>query len=307
MRRNNRAFTLIELLVVIAIIAILAAILFPVFAQAKAAAKRTSDLSNVKNITLGFNIYSSDHDDTIPPMWQVQDWGNPRHQHRVWKDSILPYIKNGGKYPKPGEQPYGTNERGDGGIFQSPVFDQAWATNDLPAGSSGDATTRFPRAYAINNSAGFNEGMGNNEDDGRRYWYTERATIWPKVEPWNGSVQNQGGGGQVTALENPAGTIEITTIRGPWPNIKAIDMAYECTANGQGWGGTGMACMRGVGNGGINFGFFDGHAKFTKAGQAISQDMFGLFKPGVMASGPDDWGGQNWMAREIKKVKEWNQ
>ncbi len=39
-RKLNQAFTLIELLVVIAIIAILAAILFPVFAQAKAAAKK---------------------------------------------------------------------------------------------------------------------------------------------------------------------------------------------------------------------------------------------------------------------------
>jgi len=38
---RNKGFTLIELLVVIAIIAILAAILFPVFAQAKGAAKKT--------------------------------------------------------------------------------------------------------------------------------------------------------------------------------------------------------------------------------------------------------------------------
>ena len=49
----KKAFTLIELLVVIAIIAILAAILFPVFAQAKAAAKKTSSLSNVKELALG--------------------------------------------------------------------------------------------------------------------------------------------------------------------------------------------------------------------------------------------------------------
>ena len=47
---HQRAFTLIELLVVIAIIAILAAILFPVFAQAKLAAKKAADLSNMKNI-----------------------------------------------------------------------------------------------------------------------------------------------------------------------------------------------------------------------------------------------------------------
>ena len=65
MNNKNRAFTLIELLVVIAIIAILAAILFPVFAQAKMAAKKISSLSNTKNIGLGIMMYSTDVDDTI--------------------------------------------------------------------------------------------------------------------------------------------------------------------------------------------------------------------------------------------------
>ncbi len=62
---HRRAFTLIELLVVIAIIAILAAILFPVFAQAKKAAKKTSCLSNVKQLNLASLMYSGDSDDTV--------------------------------------------------------------------------------------------------------------------------------------------------------------------------------------------------------------------------------------------------
>jgi prepilin-type N-terminal cleavage/methylation domain-containing protein len=63
-RRN--AFTLIELLVVIAIIAILAAILFPVFAQAKEAAKKTQCISNTKQTGLGGLMYAGDSDDVLP-------------------------------------------------------------------------------------------------------------------------------------------------------------------------------------------------------------------------------------------------
>ncbi|MCU0315222.1 MAG: prepilin-type N-terminal cleavage/methylation domain-containing protein [Fimbriimonadaceae bacterium] len=62
---KKTAFTLIELLVVIAIIAILAAILFPVFAQAKAASQKTVALSNKKQIGLAGMLYMADFDDTM--------------------------------------------------------------------------------------------------------------------------------------------------------------------------------------------------------------------------------------------------
>lgn len=65
-RLARRGFTLIELLVVIAIIAILAAILFPVFSQAKLAAKKTQAISNVKNLATATMIYTSDNDDYFP-------------------------------------------------------------------------------------------------------------------------------------------------------------------------------------------------------------------------------------------------
>ena len=63
---SPKGFTLIELLVVIAIIAILSAILFPVFAQAKAAAKKTACLSNGNQIGIALMLYLNDYDDVYP-------------------------------------------------------------------------------------------------------------------------------------------------------------------------------------------------------------------------------------------------
>jgi len=63
---GRRGFTLIELLVVIAIIAILAAILFPVFAQVREAARKASCQSNLKQIGSAVMMYTQDADETMP-------------------------------------------------------------------------------------------------------------------------------------------------------------------------------------------------------------------------------------------------
>lgn len=93
---KRRAFTLIELLVVIAIIAILAAILFPVFAQAKFAAKKTADLSNTKQIGLAVKMYLPDWDDTMPLFYAYNS--DPTiytpAERRGTDLLLLPYTKN---------------------------------------------------------------------------------------------------------------------------------------------------------------------------------------------------------------------
>jgi prepilin-type N-terminal cleavage/methylation domain-containing protein len=97
---RRRAFTLIELLVVIAIIAILAAILFPVFAQAKLAAKKASSLSNNKQIALAGLMYAEAYDDFLPLFMNgnytdAVGLTNPTtHVADTWVWLTQPYIKN---------------------------------------------------------------------------------------------------------------------------------------------------------------------------------------------------------------------
>ena len=127
----KKAFTLIELLVVIAIIAILAAILFPVFAQAKAAAKKTQCLSNMKQIGTALTLYVSDADGGYPT-WNdcVADlYGSPAvtpticngtnvyNNNWYWDSTLLPYVKSGNT----GQNADGTVAKLDrGGVWKCP-------------------------------------------------------------------------------------------------------------------------------------------------------------------------------------------
>jgi len=95
---TRRAFTLIELLVVIAIIAILAAILFPVFARARENARRTSCLSNLKQMGLAVMMYVQDYDETYPRCVQCTGplTGSicSTGAYNYWDQLIEPYTKS---------------------------------------------------------------------------------------------------------------------------------------------------------------------------------------------------------------------
>lgn len=86
--RKLRGFTLIELLVVIAIIAILAAILFPVFARAREAARQSSCLSNTRQWGVAAMAYTQDYDECLPM------GANPPGVAGGWMELLEAYVKN---------------------------------------------------------------------------------------------------------------------------------------------------------------------------------------------------------------------
>ncbi|MBS1705966.1 MAG: prepilin-type N-terminal cleavage/methylation domain-containing protein [Armatimonadetes bacterium] len=116
MADRKRGFTLIELLVVIAIIAILAALIFPAFARAKASAKQTQCISNLKQIGAAISLYMSDNDDFFPNAVDVSDkyapeiWSQyPKFQARIpymplMNEVLEPYIRDKGVWRCPADK-----------------------------------------------------------------------------------------------------------------------------------------------------------------------------------------------------------
>jgi len=100
-RSQKRGFTLIELLVVIAIIAILAAILFPVFAQARAQARKTSCTSNFRQQAVALTMYIQDYDSTYPINSYTGSYSAVDDTN--WGLLIQPYVKNLQIFACPGD------------------------------------------------------------------------------------------------------------------------------------------------------------------------------------------------------------
>ena len=269
---RSRAFTLIELLVVIAIIAILAAILFPVFAQAKAAAKKTGCLSNLKQIGTAIQIYINDTDDTLP---MDQYWvATPPTLQVRWQDMIYPYIKNGTKFQD--SNPDNGRAMGGGGVFSCPSFPSpqlaqyglhvvlapdgascpwtAWYGGATPTVSSTTISAPSDQIYIVEKG----------QNDGNDSWLTFEAGEWN----WTDTVGN------------PAGSVNGKHYDIDHTLNHDCDFAYS--SNPTAWNNYGQCgdMPRYRHNNVSNFVFMDSHTKGMTRG---SVSWFkNIYAPGVM-------------------------
>ena len=184
-----RGFTLIELLVVIAIIAILAAILFPVFQKVRENARKTSCLSNEKQIGLAMIQYSQDYDEALVNAWNGQGpsgAGNAGYQassstpgniRYKWMDMIYPYVKSTQVFHCPDD----SGLLGGSGTY---VPYQMLGQTGQPA----TPNTNYYGSYAINS-------------------YNYGGTS-PDIGPGNSGNGNTGY--TLSTLQNPSATIWVT-------------------------------------------------------------------------------------------------
>lgn len=250
---RRKGFTLIELLVVIAIIAILAAILFPVFSRAREQARKTSCLSNMKQLGQAMTMYLQDWDEKFPLLgcWGCGSGGNADDPMFSVHAKIQPYTKNIS-------------------LFDCPSADMTDVVAEGNIGRMRDPLTRYlggkGRPCPV-------EWAGHWIDIGFNYWV---------VSYWDFSYIKSGGGGIP-----PIGGVSMASVSHPsnlviagdsvMPNGCASQMiwANSCAASCNPSNQTDENARH---TGGSNLVFADGHAKWLHW-RSISQNCDSYFNP----------------------------
>ena len=191
---GRRAFTLIELLVVIAIIAILAAILFPVFAQAKAAAKKTVAISNMKQVSIGAVMYTDDNDDDILPRYNAcgaPGPNGPTSTTDIWPNLVMPYVKSEGVYldPVAAQTKYGGIWDDDGAGARPGKAGRGW---DSIGNNSTTMGWYFPTSDPVCGATFPRNGIKNLAQPAKTVQFMS-SNSGPTASGWRGYLADNGG------------------------------------------------------------------------------------------------------------------
>lgn len=234
---------------VIAIIAILAAILFPVFAQAREAARKTACLSNIKQIMMGIKMYVQDNDEQhMGPDWYTTG-PNFAGNYISWPDQVQPYIKNNGVWLCPSGPKYaGTAGYGGCSYANTITSHYCWApfvTYDYYGVQSRDNPTA-----SVVSAAEF-------------FGFPSTPAYYNNARPWQETNRS------IEMAEFPAETTFILEgyISSFYP-YSTQAFGYPCST---GFGSTGNPTAIDLSdrnafrhNEGMNVGYCDGHAKWIK-------------------------------------------
>lgn len=220
---RSRAFTLIELLVVIAIIAILAAILFPVFAQAKVAAKKTVEIAHIKQFGTAHFMYMADYDD----VFALARTHGP-DVDSIHSLSVYPYVKNFQMYVTPAGKP-------------NPVDNAAWNYIWSFGAINRAQTKKLPYYTVANYPITQQLGVVGARMDGFLGWTQSQA----QTGAWGGWWNLYGSGNPIqvpsesqSALPDVAGAAFMFSAGEPFGDFATFDPGIElgtCVAGREGY------------------------------------------------------------------------
>ncbi|HZT42145.1 MAG TPA: DUF1559 domain-containing protein [Chthonomonadaceae bacterium] len=267
MTSYRKGFTLIELLVVIAIIAILAAILFPVFAQARAKARQASCLSNQKQIVLAIQMYLQDYDERYLPTVTERE-GYPSGS--VITDTQAAVFSIRGRLSA-----YIPGGLSNGNVWNCPGVTLTWGNH--VTGPADISNVRFwPNDYGFNiNESDLADMPGVSSTGGPYLYFSGQLAAAPygPLVGVNGTVSQ-------AAINSPANLLLIADIQRPdgklgggslTPQLTLLDNSGVKPIDPNWPALVSQAGLIARHTNGSNIGFADGHVKFERP-EATWQD-----------------------------------